>query len=335
MIHRIEPACQTPPWQQALATAITDPAVLLNHLQLDPALLPAARRAAERFGLKVPHYFAGLMRRGDPRDPLLRQVLPLEAELDPAPGFVSDPVGDEQKAVVPGILHKYRGRLLLIASGSCAVHCRYCFRRHFPYQENSACRDQWRQAVDYIRASPETDEVILSGGDPLTLSDTRLASLVGMLSGIPHLRRLRIHTRLPVVIPERLTPGLMELLSGSRLSSVVVLHVNHGNELGPELKAGLQPLREAGVTLLNQSVLLRGVNDSAPALARLSSSLFDCGILPYYLHLLDRVQGAAHFEVSDADARQLQQQLRDRLPGYLVPAMVREIAGAPAKQPFL
>jgi len=334
MIHRIEPACQTPSWQQALATAITDPTVLLEYLQLDPALLPDAQRAAGLFRLKVPRYFAELMEKGNSGDPLLRQVLPLGAELYSAPGFLEDPVGDEQKAVVPGILHKYRGRLLLIASGSCAVHCRYCFRRHFPYQENSACRDQWRQALDYIRDSKETDEVILSGGDPLTLSDGRLAQLIGMLSGIPHLQRLRIHTRLPVVIPERLTPGLAELLSGTRLNSVVVLHVNHANELGPELKTGLQRLREAGITLLNQSVLLHGVNDSVESLSRLSLSLFEYGILPYYLHLLDRVQGAAHFEVSESLARRLQQELRDRLPGYLVPTMVREIAGAPAKQPF-
>ncbi|MCW8907920.1 MAG: EF-P beta-lysylation protein EpmB [Sedimenticola sp.] len=334
MIHRIEPACQTPPWQQALATAITDPAVLVDHLQLDPALLPAAQRAAELFRLKVPRPFVELMRKGDPGDPLLRQVLPLGAELSPAPGFVEDPVGDEEKAVVPGILHKYQGRMLLIASGSCAVHCRYCFRRHFPYQANSACRNQWQQALDYIRDSRETDEVILSGGDPLTLTDGRLAQLIDKLSGIPHLRRLRLHTRLPVVIPRRLTPGLIDLLSSSRLSSIVVLHVNHANELGPELRARLPRIRESGVTLLNQSVLLRGVNDSVDSLSQLSLSLFECGVLPYYLHLLDRVRGAAHFEVPEVEARRLQEGIRERLPGYLVPAMVREIAGAPAKQPF-
>lgn len=335
MIHRMEPACQTPPWQQALATAFTDPEAFIRYLQLEPGLLPAAQRAAYLFGLKVPHFFAGLIRKGDPTDPLLRQVLPLEAEQFPAPGFSSDPVGDGETAVVPGILHKYQGRLLLIASGSCAIHCRYCFRRHFPYQSNSAGRSQWQQAIDYIHASRETDEVILSGGDPLTLTDNRLAPLIGKLAQIPHLRRLRIHSRLPVVIPQRLTPGLTELLSRTRLSTVLVLHVNHPNELSPELRTTLQPLRQAGVTLLNQSVLLRGVNDSIDTLVRLSITLFDNGVLPYYLHLLDRVQGAAHFEISEQEARKLQVGIRNRLPGYLVPAMVRETPGAPAKQPLI
>lgn len=333
MIHRIEPVCQTPPWQRSLANAFRDVDALIGYLQLDRKILPAARAAARQFGLKVPREFARLITKGDPDDPLLRQVLPLGAENLPAPGFVADPVGDLEKAVVPGVLHKYRGRLLLIASGSCAVNCRYCFRRHYPYQEASAYRQHWSEALDHIRQAEEIDEVILSGGDPLSLGDGKLAELVGRLETIPHLKRLRIHTRLPVVIPSRLTPALTDLLNAGRLRPVLVLHVNHPRELSPELAAGLAPLRQAGVSLLNQSVLLNGVNDTPETLTALSLALFEAGILPYYLHLLDRVAGAAHFEVDGERARALQQELRRALPGYLVPRMVREVAGAAAKQP--
>lgn len=333
MIHRIEPACQTPPWQQSLAGAFCDVDAFLDYLRLDRELLPAARAAARLFGLKVPREFAALMAKGDPHDPLLRQVLPIGAEHLPAPGFVADPVGDLEKAIVPGVLHKYRGRLLLIANGSCAINCRYCFRRHFPYQEATAYRQRWQQAIEHIRQAREIDEIILSGGDPLTLSDGRLAELAARLAAIPHLRRLRIHTRLPVVIPSRLTDELTDWLAGGRLQPVLVLHVNHARELTPALRRGLERLRRAGVTLLNQSVLLKGVNDSATTLGELSLALFETGVLPYYLHLLDRVTGAAHFEVEAAEARRLQQELQANLPGYLVPKMVRELAGGASKQP--
>jgi EF-P beta-lysylation protein EpmB len=333
MIHRIEPVCQTPLWQQSLANAFSDVDAFFGFLRLDRELLPAARAAARLFGLKVPREFAGLMVKGDPDDPLLRQVLPRGAESLPAAGFVEDPVGDLEKAIVPGVLHKYRGRLLLIANGSCAVNCRYCFRRHFPYQEAAVLRQRWQQAIDHISQAQEIDEIILSGGDPLTLSDAKLAGLVARLEAIPHLRRLRVHTRLPVVIPSRLTAELTGWLAGGRLQPVLVLHINHARELSPELARGLRRLRLAGVSLLNQSVLLKGVNDNAATLSELSLALFEAGVLPYYLHLLDRVAGAAHFEVEAAEARRLQQALQANLPGYLVPRMVREVAGAAAKQP--
>ncbi len=335
MIHRIEPVCQTPAWQQALAGAFTDPEALIKYLRLDPSLLPEARRAAELFRLKVPREFAALIKKGDPNDPILRQVLPLQAELLNTPGFLSDPVGDMQTYTAPGVLHKYQGRLLLIASGSCAINCRYCFRRHFPYQEHTALHKHWSESADYILRSPEVKEVILSGGDPLTLSDNRLNELLGMLESIPHLQRLRIHSRLPVTIPQRITPYLLERLAASRLQTVMVLHINHSQEISNALKESAQAMRNSGMTLLNQSVLLKGVNDQADTLIQLSNALFDSGILPYYLHLLDRVQGAGHFEVEQTQALQLQEAMRNALPGYLMPRLVREIPGKAAKQPLV
>jgi len=332
MIPETSAIRQTPAWQQELACAISDPAELLAALHLDPAWLPAAQGAAQLFPLRVPRGFVARMRRGDPRDPLLRQVLPLAEEHLAAPGFSTDPVGDLAAMASPGVLHKYQGRVLLTATGACAVHCRYCFRRHFPYTESSAGTDHWQAALDYLAQEPSLREVILSGGDPLTLSERRLAEFIRAAAGIAHLERLRIHTRLPVVLPERITPELVHTLSSTRLSTVVVIHANHANEIDDAVIDALAPMRAAGVTLLNQSVLLRDVNDSAGALVALSETLFAAGVLPYYLHLLDRVQGAAHFEVPEDEARALMQQLTSQLPGYLVPRLVREIAGAPAKQ---
>jgi L-lysine 2,3-aminomutase len=271
------------------------------------------------------------MRRGDPHDPLLRQVLPLGAELVAAPGFSVDPVGDRDALRAPGVLHKYQGRVLLTATGACAVHCRYCFRRHFPYAQANASAEHWQAALDYVATNPDVREVILSGGDPLTLSDRRLAEFVQALEACAHVERLRLHTRLPVVLPERVTPELLAWLANTRLQTVVVIHANHAREIDDNVRLACARLRDSGATLLNQSVLLRGVNDSVEALATLSETLFAAGVLPYYLHLLDRVQGAAHFEVEDATARQLLAELNAGLPGYLVPRLVRELPGAPGK----
>ncbi|WP_428608356.1 EF-P beta-lysylation protein EpmB [Sedimenticola sp.] len=334
MIHRIEPVCQTPLWQQSLANAYTDVDAFIHFLKLDKETTPAARAAAKQFGLKVPREFADLIKKGDPDDPLLRQVLPIGEETLAATGFIHDPVGDLEKVVVPGMLHKYRGRLLLIANGSCAVNCRYCFRRHYPYQEATVYRQRWQEAIRHINQAEEIDEIILSGGDPLALSDGKLAELAARLEAIPHLQRLRIHTRLPVVIPSRLTAELTAWLTRGRLKPIFVLHINHPREISSELAVGFNRLKQAGITLLNQSVLLKGVNDSVKTLTDLSYALFDAGIMPYYLHLLDRVAGAAHFEVTELQAKQLQTELRANLPGYLVPRMVRESAGATAKQPI-
>ena len=323
---------QVPDWQTALGQAITDPAELLEMLGLGPEWLPPAREAARDFPLRVPRGFVARMRRGDPADPLLRQVLPLAEECQAMEGFGPDPVGDLAAHKAPGVLHKYQGRVLLTATGACAIHCRYCFRRHFPYSEANASAEQWRAALDYIAAHPEIREVILSGGDPLTLSDRRLAEFVRMAEAIPHVERLRLHTRLPVVLPERVTAELCACLSGTRLKTVVVIHANHAQELDAATRTACARLAGSGATLLNQSVLLRGVNDNVEALMQLSEALFAAGVLPYYLHLLDRVQGAAHFDINEETGRQLMAGLNARLPGYLVPRLVREQPGAPGKE---
>ncbi len=325
----------TAQWQTELADAVRDPAELLRMLELDPALLAAARAAGRRFPLRVPRAFIARMRKGDPADPLLRQVLPLAAELESPGGFSHDPVGDLASRAAPGVLHKYHGRVLLITTGACGVHCRYCFRRHFPYADESARQADWHAALEYLRTNASVHEVILSGGDPLSLNDRTLAHLASALEQIPHITRLRIHTRQPIVLPSRVNSALLAWLKKCHLQKIVVLHVNHAHELDAAVIAALSRLRAVGLTLLNQSVLLRGVNDSVAELAALSEALFAAGVMPYYLNLLDRVQGAAHFEVSEEQACILIQGLRARLPGYLVPRLVREIPGAASKVPLM
>jgi L-lysine 2,3-aminomutase len=317
-------------WQHELAGAITDPDALAKALGLDPGLFPASGQASELFRLRVPLSFVRRMRHGDPSDPLLRQVMPLAAELTEQPGFGSDPLGEREAVKAPGLLQKYQGRALLIATGACAIHCRYCFRREFPYSEQLG-NDALGQAVAAIAADPGIEEVILSGGDPLSLSDGRLRALTDLLAPIPHLRRLRVHTRLPVVLPSRVDAGLLKWLRGLPWPVAMVLHANHANEIDDEVRAACASLRATGVTLLNQTVLLRGVNDSVAALSELSQRLFEAGVVPYYLHLLDRVRGTAHFEISEATARQLVGTLAATLSGYLVPRLVREVPGGPAK----
>jgi len=335
IISRIEPPSQSETWRQALRASVKDPEKLLAELGLDPSLLAGARRAGRLFPLRVPRSFLARMQHGNPHDPLLRQVLPLEAETRGGEGFLEDPVGDGQARTGTGVLHKYRGRVLLIATGACAVNCRYCFRRHFPYSENTAARADWRGALDYIRRHPDVHEVILSGGDPLLLDTAKLARLTERLATIPHVRRLRIHSRLPVVLPERVDRALCDWLDGMALQTVMVIHSNHPNELDTGVARRLAELRGTGTVLLNQAVLLKGVNDDAGVLEALGESLFNAGVLPYYLHLLDRVKGAAHFDVPEARARSIYRELRSRASGYLVPRLVREIPGAPYKTPIL
>lgn len=321
-------------WQQLWREAVSDPHELLGLLDLSAHaadLLPASDTG---FALRVPRGFVARMRRGDPADPLLRQVLPLAAELREVPGFTRDAVGDIAARAATGVLHKYQGRALLIATGSCAVHCRYCFRRHFPYAEETAAANQWEQSIEHLRSDDSIAEVILSGGDPLSLSTPKLAELTNALATIPHIRRLRIHTRLPVVLPERVDAEFIQWLGALPFQRVVVMHANHPNEIDPSVDVACAGLREAGATVLNQSVLLRGVNDDIETLVALSERLFGAGVLPYYLHQLDRVAGAAHFEVDDLHAQALLDELRARLPGYLVPRLVREVAGAPSKLPL-
>lgn len=321
-------------WRRALAEAIRDPAELLRVLELPEDLLPAARRAAAQFPLLAPRGFVARMRTGDVHDPLLRQVLPLGEETLAVPGFSSDPLAETACGPRPGVLHKYHGRALLVTTGACAVHCRYCFRRHFAYDGLPRGRQWWNDAVAYVRADTSVTEVLLSGGDPLTLPDAQLAALVADLAAIPHLERLRVHTRLPVVLPSRIDDGLLGWLTGSRLVPVVVIHANHPAEVSAEVVAACRRLRDAGVTVLNQSVLLHGINDTVDTLVGLSEALFRAGVLPYYLHVLDHVAGAGHFLVDDQRARHLHAGVAARLPGYLVPRLVREEPGQAGKTPL-
>jgi EF-P beta-lysylation protein EpmB len=322
-----------PDWRQRLRDAITDPRELLDALGLG-VLADRLPQADAGFALRVPRGFVARMRHGDPNDPLLLQVLPQLAECGDEPGFVDDAVGDLAARSAHGVLHKYEGRALLIAAGTCAVNCRYCFRRHFPYSEEIAAANGWREALAHVRTDPTITEVILSGGDPLVLSDAKLRDFSKGLEAAPHVRTLRIHSRVPVVLPERVDAGFCHWLSTLALRRVVVLHANHPHELDEAVRAACARLRDTGATLLNQSVLLRGINDDAATLAALSERLFDFGALPYYLHQLDPVRGTAHFSVADQRARELVEVLRARLPGYLVPRLVREVPGQPGKTPL-
>ncbi len=314
-----------------MAAAITSPRELVTELGLDPELAAAATAAANSFELRVPRSYLARIRRGDPHDPLLRQVLPLGAEMADTAAYTADPLGERAALRAPGLLQKYHGRALLITTSACAVHCRYCFRREFPYAQQRSDSSRWSEALDAIARDPSIEEVILSGGDPLSLSDSRLGGLTDALQRIPHVRRLRVHTRQPVVLPSRVDAGLIQWLTRLRLPVVFVLHINHPNEIDAEVRAACAQLRDCGVTLLNQTVLLQGVNDDSAVLAELSRRLFETGVLPYYLHVLDRVRGAAHFDVAEERARLIAGQLAARLPGYLVPRLTREIYGAPAK----
>ena len=320
-----------PHWQTELGQAIDRPAELLARLGL-PADLPVPARPA--FTLRVPRAFVERMVPRDLLDPLLRQVLPVAEEDQEVPGFSTDPVGDLAALAAPGVLRKYRGRALLIVTGACPIHCRYCFRRNFPYASTQAGRGRLAGAIDHLAADPTIEEVILSGGDPLSLPDELLADAVARIGAIPHVRRLRVHTRMPVVLPARVDDALLGWLAETRLATAFVLHANHPRELDEAVASATRRLAGAGAALLNQAVLLRGVNDDVATLSDLSARLFEVGVLPYYLHQLDRVQGAAHFEVEDVRARGLIAELRARLPGYLVPRLVREERGTPCKTPL-
>ncbi|WP_415837482.1 EF-P beta-lysylation protein EpmB [Parendozoicomonas haliclonae] len=318
-------------WQSILSHAVTEPEELLNTLGLNPDLLPGAVTASQSFRIRVPHTYIARMEHGNPDDPLLKQVLPISDEMVEAPGFSHDPLGEQPKNSQRGIIHKYQGRLLLMPGSLCAVNCRFCFRRHFPYDDNKLNKEEWQSALEYIRQDASLKEVILSGGDPLVQNDRRLKWLIEELANIPHLQRLRIHTRLPVIIPQRVTDDLVNSLTSTRLKSVVVIHSNHPNEIDHTVSAALSRLYRAGVQLLNQSTLLKGINDNAETLAELSEVLFHNHVMPYYLHLLDKVQGAAHFEVSEEQARKLVGDMSQFCSGYLVPKLARETAGMPSK----
>ncbi len=332
MIARSVRQVQQPDWISELRAAYSDPLRLLQDLHVpatDADLLPAA----SRFPFRVPRPFVSRMRPADPNDPLLLQVLPRTPEVVRTPGASIDPVGDLESRVSPALIHKYRGRALIIMSGGCAINCRYCFRRHFPYSD-AVGTAQIEHAIEAVRSDHSITEIILSGGDPLLLKDDHLGEIITRLAAIPHLTRLRIHTRLPVTIPSRITVPLLHALTETKLKPVMVFHINHPNEIDAELDAALGRCHSAGIPLLNQSVLLHGVNDDAATLAELSESLFAASVLPYYVHLLDAVVGAAHFDVAESRAISIAAELRRRVPGYLMPRFVREIAGENAKTPI-
>lgn len=322
---------RTEDWQDELKNLVSQPEYLIGQLGLSNQAISSMTLAARDFPIRIPAGYLKRIQITDIDHPLLKQFIPATEELVSSEGFTRDPVEELGKNPVPGLVHKYRGRVLLIVSSSCPVHCRYCFRRHFPYNNNRNSRDQWQQAIDYIRHDPSIREVIYSGGDPLSAPDHQLSWLTSELAAIPHLKRLRVHTRFPIVIPQRVTADLIGWLTGTRLLPSLVLHSNHPDELGPEVTLALGKLREAGITLLNQSVLLKGINDRPEILIALSEKLYGCGVLPYYLHLLDKVEGAAHFEVPEAEALVIYDAITAELPGYLLPKLVREEAGKTAK----
>lgn len=326
-IHRSET------WQEQLQGAIRTPQDLAAAVGLPLDALPHSGAADAAFPLLVPQAFASRMEKGNAEDPLLRQVLAADEETAEVAGFSSDPVEETSLyAGSPGVIQKYRGRALLIATGHCAINCRYCFRRSYPYSDNAQSTADRRVAIDRLLEDPEIHELILSGGDPLLLPDHNLAAIAQRIHQQNRQVTLRIHTRLPIVIPDRVTDSLIQALVPSHIPVVVIIHCNHPNEIDEETSQALRRLRNAGITVLNQSVILRGVNDDAQVLGDLSDRLFAAGTLPYYIHLLDRVAGSAHFEVTESQARKIVGQLAGIRPGYLVPKLAVEVPGAASKR---
>ena len=321
-------------WQSQLQHAVTDFDTLVNLLDLPPLKQVSPRAATKQFPLLVPQPYLARIKPGDWHDPLLRQVLPLGIECIAAPGYQPQPLAEHDYNPIPGLIHKYHSRVLLTVTRYCAINCRYCFRRHFDYASNQVKQSQWQQAIDYIGQRPEITEVIFSGGDPLIAPDNVLSNLSGRIASIPHVKYLRIHSRMPIVVPSRVDSSLLNWLASLPLKVSLVVHCNHPNEIDTAVSASFAKLRQVDVTLLNQAVLLRQVNDNIEVLEKLSYRLYDSGVLPYYLHMLDRVQGAAHFEVSLDTAKQLHLALLAKLPGYLVPRLVQEVPGAPYKVPI-
>ena len=332
IVHKHKGVSPVDAWKKELAFAIRDPLVLLSLLDLEGNAFKSRLYQPEKFKLFVPRSYVNKMKKGDWNDPLLKQILPIVDENNVASNTLLDPVGDLASEVSAGLLHKYQGRVLLVTTGACAVHCRYCFRQHFPYAESVPDKRQWQHTLSYIKDDSSLSEVILSGGDPLMLSDDRLQRMCADLSAIPHVKTLRFHTRVPVFLPERIHADFLSWMEVLPLRKVMVIHANHANELDKVVQSTLTALHQSGFTLLNQSVLLKGVNDNTDALVNLSQRLFDMHVMPYYLHQLDKVQGAAHFSVSKTKALSLVNALKDQLPGYLVPKFVEEVSGKRSKQ---
>ncbi len=331
MIPRTATRWQTTEWQLMLKNSIRNVEALCSFIEIDVNDLQQRDLAHKDFPLRVPSAFAALMEKGNINDPLLLQVLPQAAEMADSLGFVKDPLQESDFNAVPGLIHKYQGRVLLIASPSCAINCRYCFRRHFPYQENTPGLAHWQQALDYIAQDSSIEEVILSGGDPLSASDSYLETLIERISAIAHVRWLRVHTRLPVVLPQRVTKDLLDLFTATRLQTSMVLHINHANEIGDDLAHAIQAMHSYGIRIMNQTVLLKGVNDNVTSHKDLLLALHRHRVQAYYLHLLDPVKGAAHFFIDDEQAADLYEQLRRQLPGFMLPKLVRELPHAAYK----
>jgi len=322
-------------WQQELIHAVTDPDELCRLLELNPQKLQtAAGKTLANFPLKVPRGFIARMQKGNPADPLLRQVFPFSAEDQKRQHYTADPLREKNVNPVSGLLHKYQGRVLLTLTGVCAINCRFCFRRHFPYAENNPSQLEWEKIFAYIKKDTSIQEVILSGGDPLLSNDRVLSALTERLSTIPQVKRLRIHSRIPIVLPERINEAFVAWISSLKQTPVLVTHCNHPQEINETVREAMQLLKQAGVTLLNQAVLLKGINDAVETQVALSEALFSAGIQPYYLHLFDKVQGAAHFDLELARAKKLYRQLSHHLPGYLLPKLARETVGEGAKTLF-
>lgn len=314
-------------------TYFTNPLELLEKLHLTSEQMSFSVEAVKDFHFKVPVAYVDKIQPGTPDDPLLRQIFPVHQEVELVPGYIKDPLDEANSLSQPGLLQKYHGRALLLVTPACAINCRYCFRRHYPYEDKGHLWRQTAQNIQLIKEDLSISEVILSGGDPLSLSDSKFKELITMLQTIPHLKRLRIHTRFPVVEPERISEQFLNILAASQLRIIMVLHINHAQEIGSDNQKSLLKLHKLQITLLNQSVLLKGVNDNADTLAALSETLIDNNIIPYYLHILDKIQGSAHFEVTDFDAKIIYQQLKSRLSGYMLPRLVREIPGEKSKTP--
>lgn len=323
-----------PQWKQELSNAIESVHQLLHILELDPSKLNLSEAAIRQFPLRVPLSFVNRMQKGNPKDPLLLQILPVTEEEQQYPDYSQDPLEELSANPVPGLIHKYKNRVLLIGAQACAVNCRYCFRRHFPYQENRLSSQQLDHIIAYIEEHPEVDEVILSGGDPLVNNDKQLHQIIQRLNDIPHLARLRVHTRLPVVIPSRINDDMLDWINASRLPITFVMHINHPNEIDEQFSTAISRLKTTNSLVLNQAVLLKNINDDLKTLLSLSDALFKAGILPYYLNVLDKVQGSQHFDVKEEDALHLVQTLMEHTSGYLVPKLVREQPDVPYKKPI-
>ncbi len=319
----------TPTWQTELASAFTKPSDLLHYLNINTHSVSTL--AEQDFAMRVPLSYAACMEKGNLNDPLLKQILPHVNELIQQADYTNDPVGDLPALTEDCIIHKYQGRVLFITTGGCAVNCRFCFRRNFPYSEVQLNKQKEARALQYLQNHKDIHEVILSGGDPLLLNDQRLEHLIGQCAAIAHIKRIRIHTRIPIVLPVRITDNLIDILNNAPLPIILVTHCNHANELSEHVATACFALKKQNITLLNQSVLLKDINDNATILQDLSERLFNCGILPYYLHLLDKATGTAHFEVKQEMALKIHQQLQNSLPGYLVPKLVQEQAGEASK----